>query len=81
MGHPLVKLLIIMTKGVIFNEPSFFLTSLVCFGFVLYMATNHNGAKPFIKYLYFLNLNLTRADSMYRASKKEFFQDFLWNKW
>ena len=23
MGHPLVKLLIIMTKGVIFNEPSF----------------------------------------------------------
>ena len=37
MGHPLVKLLIIMTKGVIFNEPSFFLTSLVCFGFVLYM--------------------------------------------
>ena len=53
MGHPLVKLLIIMTKGVIFNEPSFFLTSLVCFGFVLYMATNHNGAKPFIKSLYF----------------------------
>ena len=66
MGHPLVKLLIIMTKGVIFNEPSFFLTSLVCFGFVLYMATNHHWAKPFITQKYLTCTTLCLPEKVYR---------------